>query len=139
MSWHDCHVHGIGVTQGEHGSGELGFDLDYILEWRPGKGGVSFLLVPATLRFHEVTGLRLALDWATPTASMGPLALSGIARVRRQVSEVRQRYTATIWRLEVSWPSGTIEFEAKGYTQIAWGREVVSTEQVLARGERQAA
>ncbi|MGH8351022.1 MAG: hypothetical protein ACRES5_31315, partial [Pseudomonas sp.] len=89
----------------------------------------------ATLQFHEVFGLRIALDWATPTAAIGPYSLSGIERT----TEVRERYTATLWRVPVNWPSGAIEFEAKGFTQIAWGREVASSNQVLSQSERVAA
>ena len=33
MSWHDNHVHGIGLRSGEYGMGVLTLDLDYILEW----------------------------------------------------------------------------------------------------------
>lgn len=132
MSWHDCHVHAMRVVEGEHGTGELELDLDYILEWRRADAGFSFLLVPATLRFHEVFGLRIALDWATPTAGLGPFSLNGIERS----TESRPRYTATLWRLAVNWPAGEVAFEAKGYTQQAWGREVVSQQQVLGAADR---
>jgi hypothetical protein len=132
MSWHDCHVHAMRVTEGPHGAGELALDLDCILEWRCEDQPVTFLLVPATLCFHDVVGLRVVLDWATPTAGLGPFALSGIERS----TQVRPRYTATLWRLAVSWPVGEISFEGKGYTQMAWGREVVSDRQVLSAGER---
>ena len=117
MSWHDCHVHGFRVAEGEHGAGELALDLDYILEWKPEQDKFSFLLVPATLRFHNVFGLRVTLDWATPTAGFGPFSLSGIERKM----EVREHYIATLWNLPVNWPSGAIEFEATGHTQVALG------------------
>ena len=135
MSWHDCHVHAFRMAEGQHGSGELEFDLDYILEWKSMKDKFSFLLVPATLRFHEAFGLRVALDWSTPSAALGPFSL---ASIERHV-EVRPRYEATVWRLAVNWPTGTIEFEAKGFTQTAWGREVGSANQVLRPSERTAA
>lgn len=31
FSWHDNHVHGISICEGEHGTGELILDLDYML------------------------------------------------------------------------------------------------------------
>ena len=135
MSWHDCHVHAFRVAEGEHGAGKLELDLDYILEWKPERDKFSFLMVPVTLCFHEVFGLRVALDWATPTAGLGPFSLSAIERR----TENRERYTATLWRLVVNWPAGAIEFEARGFTQEAWGREVVSQNQVLSPSERVAA
>ena len=135
MSWHDCHIHAFRIIESEHGNGELELDIDYILEWRPEEAGFSFLLVPATLRFHGVFGLRVTLDWATPTAGICPLSLSGVEKR----SEDRGRYAATLWRLPLNWPTGLIEFEAEGFTQTAWGREVVSQGQVLTPGERVAA
>jgi len=135
MSWHDCHVHAFRIAEGEHGTGELEFDMDYILEWKQEQEKFSFLLVPVTLRFHEAFGLRLVLDWATPTAGLGPFSLSSIDRK----TENRERYTATLWRLAVNWPAGALEFAARGFTQVAWGRELVSQSQVLSPSERVAA
>ena len=62
LSWHDCHVHGLRIAEGEHGTGELEFDIDHIAEWRCGNDGTSFVLVPCTLRFHKVCGLRITLE-----------------------------------------------------------------------------
>lgn len=135
MSWHDCHVHAMRVLDGEYGAGELELDLDYIVEWRRESERFSFVLVPAWLRFHEVSGLRIALDWATPTAGVGPFSL---ARVERTL-EVRPRYTASLWRLEINWPRGSIEFESSGFTQTAWGEAAVSDQQCLKSGERRSA
>ena len=123
-----CYPHSRGRTR--HREFEL--DLDYIVEWKRDKKKFSFLLVPATLRFHEVFGLRVALDWATPSAGLSPFSLSGIERR----TEDRQQYTATLWRVAVNWPAGEIEFEAKGFTQMTWGKEVVSSRQVLSPSER---
>jgi hypothetical protein len=33
LGWHDVHVHGFRVLDGEHGAGELWLDIDYILDW----------------------------------------------------------------------------------------------------------
>lgn len=132
MSWHDCHVHGMRFEQGEHGAGEIDLDLDYILEWRKDKDRFLFLLVPARLRFHGVFAPRVTLDWTSPTAGFGPFSISGVERR----SEQRERYIATLWRLPINWPSGCIEFESTGFTQLAWGREVLSPSQSLLASER---
>ena len=132
MSWHDCHVHSLRLTEGAHGTGELELDLDFILEWRESRGGFSFVIVPAFLNFREVFGLRLRLDWATPTIAFGPFALKGIERR----FEARERHTAVLWRLPANWPEGELEFEASGFTQRAWGQEVVSEHQVLKPAQR---
>ena len=135
MSWHDCHVHGFRVTEGEHGAGEIEFDLDYILEWRCKGEGYSFLVAPATLRFHQVTDLRIAIDWSAPIAALGPFSLAGIERR----SEPRPLHTAAVWVLQINWPEGNIQFESTGFTQCTWGREVLSMQQGLAPSERSAA
>ena len=135
MSWHDCHVHALRIIESEYGTGELELDLDYILEWRTGKERCSFLLVPSTLRFHKVFALRVTLDWATPTAGMGPFSLSAVERR----AEDRGSHMATLWHLPLNWPHGSLAFEAEGFTQVAWGREVASPNQVLLQGERVAA
>src|SRR5205807_5681820 len=31
MSWHDSHVHGVHIREGNHGCGDLELDIDYIL------------------------------------------------------------------------------------------------------------
>jgi hypothetical protein len=132
MSWHDCQVHSIHVVEGKDGSGELILDLDYILEWREKRDKYEFLLVPAKLRFHEVFGLRISIDWSTPSAAMGPFSVTGIERTQ----EERKNYKATVWRLPINWPAGEVLFEATGFTQESWGREVLSESQVLQAAQR---
>ena len=107
-------------------------DLDYILEWRREEEKYTFLLVPAKLSFQEVSGLHVNLDWAIPSAAMGPFSLAGVERT----VEERANYKATVWRLPVNWPSGLLTFEASGFTQESWGREVISSGQVLQPRDR---
>jgi hypothetical protein len=132
MSWHDCHVHALRLEEGEHGAGELELDLDYILEWRNDREKFQFLIVPARLRFHGVFAPKITLDWVGPTAGFGPFSISGIERR----TEDRANYIATVWHLPVNWPAGSIEFEATGFTQESWGKEVVSSQQSLLPRER---
>jgi hypothetical protein len=136
MSWHDNHVHGLRIVEGEHGSGKLVLDLDYILEWlRADEAGFSFKMVPATLTFLGVTDLRLALNYAASSAAMVPFSIHRIGRR----SEVRERYTAQCWTIEINWPTGEIAFEASGYEQKAWGKVKVSSQQHLLSHEREEA
>ena len=133
MSWHDNHVHAIRVEQGDWGAGRLVLDLDYILEWVKGDDGrMRFLIQPSLLTFHEVTSLRIALDYATPTAGLCPFALDAIERREEQ----RERHVATVWALRVSWPVGGIGFDAAGFEQRGTAAPVLSDEQVLAPAER---
>ena len=63
MSWHDNHVHAFRIREGEHGTGEVELDLDYILEWlSPTEGRVSFRVAPASLTGRGVYDLQIAID-----------------------------------------------------------------------------
>ena len=136
MTWHDNHVHGFHVIAGEHGAGQLVLDLDYILEWLPGRGsGFAFRIARAELRFREVTSLRMSLDYAAPSAAFGPFSLSEIARR----VEARPRYEATIWVLSLNWPVGEITFESAGFEQRLLTEPIVTDRQWLTENERVAA
>jgi hypothetical protein len=134
MSWHDNHVHGVRLVSGSHGCGELLLDIDYIVEWIRGSTGFQFRIVPATLRFREVTNLRVAIDYVGMSAAMGPFSIDGIYRTAEQ----RERYVARCWRIPVNFPGGEISFEASGFEQVAWGKAVVTPMQLLEPRQRQA-
>jgi hypothetical protein len=135
MSWHDNHVHGLRIVPGDYGAGELVLDIDYIAEWLRLDDAMKFRLVPATLRFTDVTNLRITLDYASPSAATGPFSIHTIERRAEQ----RERYVAQLWRIEVNWPVGEISFEASGYEQSARGEVVVTSQQWLSPAERNAA
>lgn len=132
MSWHDNHVHALRIVEGEHGAGELVLDLDYVLEWVCAADGCQFRIVPATLRFFGVTGLRIALDYARPSAALGPFAIHA---VERRI-EPRAGYVTQHWTMAVSWPEGEIAFEAAGFEQHGRGAPRLSRGQFLRPEER---
>lgn len=134
MSWHDNHVHGLRIVEAEHGTGTLILDLDYILDWIKGPDGVQFKILPAHLSFRRVSNLRFALDYATPTAAIGPFSIHLIERR----FEPRERYTACCWSVQLNWPNGEISFESDGFEQHGWGVPKISDRQVLSQHERTA-
>ena len=135
MSWHDNHVHGIEIRSGEHGTGELLLDLDYILEWLPPiEGTYRFLIAPATLHFREVTELQLSLDYLSPQAALTPFSIS---EVRRDEHVYSNGYTTFRWSIVVNWPEGKIAFIATGYNQTLRASPIITTEQCLTRDQRQ--
>ena len=131
MSWHDNHVHGIQVVEGEHG-GTLILDLDYIVEWIRVGDAYKFRIVPSTLSFFKVSGLQIQLDYHRPSAAIGPFSMDRIIRA----TEKREQYTATIWRIPFNWPDGHISFEAAGFSQQARGVPVLTDRQMLSTEER---
>jgi hypothetical protein len=133
MSWHDNHVHGLRIAEGNYGAGRLIIDLDYILEWvRSDDREIRFRIVPATLTFLDVTGLRVSLDYATPTAALGPFSIHAIERRVEQ----RERYEAQIWRILINWPVGEISFEASGFEQRGRGVPILTEHQGLTAEKR---
>ena len=132
MSWHDNHVHALRVVEEAHGAGRLLLDLDYIIEWLGHSDGMRFRIVPATLTFFDVTCLKVCIDYATPTAALGPFSIHAIERR----SEQRERHTALLWRILLNWPAGEIAFEASGFEQRGRGAPVVCERQYLSADVR---
>lgn len=133
LGWHDVHVHGLRVLDGEFGAGQLWLDLDYILDWicpADGSGNCRFRIAPAVLRFREVTSLRLELDYATPQSAMGPFSLAGIERESISYGE---GHTSFRWTIDVNWPTGRITFESPGFGQQLTGAAVETDSQFLER------
>jgi hypothetical protein len=133
LSWHDNHVHGLQISEGQYGSGELVLDLDFIVEWvRSDSGCVQFRIAPALLTFHEVTNLKIELDYRSARAAMSPFS---IAAIERRL-ESRERYTATVWTIPLNWPNGEISFEATGFSQVLRASPIVKDQQSLTETER---
>ncbi len=132
LSWHDNHVHGISLREGEGelGSGELILDLDFILEWKQYKSGFKFRIAPAWLTFHDVTSLAIDLDYAG--FEMGPFSLDGIKRGAAHY----EGFPHAPWSIAVNWPKGQISFDAIGFTQRLRGTPRDCDHQSLSHGDR---
>lgn len=142
MSWHDVHVHGFRIVEGEHGTAELQLDLDFLLEW-PGASSGDFRVAQAMLQFHEVFGLRFALDYVACSAGMTPFAIDRIVResLPGRADDADAPIDADLhgpwrWRIELAWPEGGLDFEASGFTQWLVGEVVEQPGQWLASDQR---
>lgn len=135
MSWHDVHVHGfrLDAFNSDEGTANLTFDIDYILKWEKAGNGFLFTVCRAELVFREVFGLKLNLDYATPTAGMCPFSISGI---EREPVEFPTGSKSFLWRLPVNWPSGSIEFQAPAFSQRLVGDPVAQSGQFLSSEQR---
>jgi len=138
LCWHDNPIHGLAIREGEHGSGELELDIDYILEWLCDKttGHCDFRIAPATLTFHEVTDLVLSLDYLAMTASLCP---PSIGEIQRAAYVYPNGYRASEWTIEINWPAGSIRFKGEGFTQVLRANPIVVDRQVLTQTERRSA
>ena len=87
LSWHDNIVYGLQFDVGDASQGDwrhdLIFDIDHIVEWVCGvDGGAQFRVAPATLTFHEVTDLRIAVDFGASDCRMAinEMSIDSVAR-----------------------------------------------------------
>jgi hypothetical protein len=130
MTWHDNTLYGlrfdIGDTQRNQWHSNLVLDLDHIVEWvRDADGDVRFRVVPATLVFHDVTDLRIDIDFADSACrtAINEPSIDGITRQPvsdRKICLDRAYYR---WRIAFNWPrGGEIAFGASGFTQT-WRAE----------------
>jgi hypothetical protein len=108
-------------------------DIDYIIEWLETESNLSFIVAQASLRFHEVFGLKFALDYATPTAGMSAFSLAGVERERLVYPT---GYTTYQWKLGINWPTGAIEFQSPGFTQSLTGKPYTQPSQSLEPSQR---
>jgi hypothetical protein len=137
LSWHDNHVYGLEIQEGEHGTGELILHLDHIVEWLPPvDGACSFRIAPAILSFREVSGLKLALDYFNVSAAMTPFSIGEIVR---EAITYATGYHSYRWSISINWPEGLITFEAPGFTQRLLAAPVISSDQFLPASLRNAA
>jgi hypothetical protein len=138
-SWHDDTVYAFAIRLGDIAAGdwrsELVFDIDHIVEWvcRPG-GGAAFLVVPATLTFHDVTDLAVALDYGDSShrVALGEPQVDRLARTAVEVPQVRLGRPYWRWTIAFNHPrGGAISFGASGFTQTARAEPVLADEQRL--------
>lgn len=135
-AWHDNHIHGFSIREGEYGAGSLVLDIDHITEWLPPKDGFfSFKLAPAYLVFHEISDLVIAIDYAGLPAAIQPLS---IGKIERQEVVHENGFTYLQWRIEINWPRGEIAFKGVGFSLELRAEPVESSSQVFSAEERAA-
>lgn len=144
LSWHDNTVYGVRLDIGDPDRGDwhanLVVDLDHIVEWLcDGAGRCRFRVAPATLRFHDATDLRIAIDCGD---SSGRIALHGLSidRIERdRITDQKICLDRPYWRWQVAfnWPQGgEISFGASGFTQTLRAAPVLLDDQRLSPADR---
>lgn len=131
LGFHDCRIWAIRWSPQDF---SIALDLDYIVEWvEPTQeaSNYAFWICPAELRFANVDGVDVALQW-----SGLPLECH-IAELHRR--ESRQTPNGTLqwlWELELSAPGGSISLWATGFHLKMLAKPVLSNVQCLKRTER---
>ena len=140
-SWHDNTMYAIRFDVGDASQGdwrsELVLDIDHIVEWVCGvDGGAQFRVAPATLTFHDVTDLRIAVDFGDTgyQVSLNELSIDGIERALVEDQKICLDRPYYRWRIVLNLPrGGEIAFGASGFTQELRADPVLLSEQRLGR------
>ena len=142
LSWHDNALYGLRLEVGDPARGDwrsaLVLDIDHIVEWLCGEDRlVRFLVAPATLAFHDVTDLRIAIDCGDSGGQIAlqPLSIDRIARepIRDQRICLDRPYWR--WRIALNWPrAGAITYGASGCAQTLRAEPVLLDQQQLPAG-----
>jgi hypothetical protein len=146
FDWHDNLVYAIRLHAADPDRGdwrsELELDIDHIVEWICGHDdSVRFRVAPASLVFHDVTDLKIAVDFGDSGngININELSIHDIAREQlpaeqQKVCLDRPYYR---WRIELNLPKGgEIAFGASGFTQTLRAEPVLTDEQRLAAAAR---
>ncbi len=144
LPWHDNIVYGVRFDVGDNFRGDwhrdFVLDIDHIVEWICGvDGGARFRVAPATLTFHHVTDLRIAIDWGNSGGQMSlhELSIHAITREQVQDQKICLDRPHFRWRIAFNWPDGgQITFCASGFSQVLRAAPVELDEQRLAPADR---
>jgi hypothetical protein len=138
LSWHDDTVYGLRFAVGDIARGdwrsELVLDLDHIVEWLCGNDrSARFRVAPATLVFHDVTDLRIGLDWGSGhRTALGEPQIDAITRAAFEDQKISLGQPYYRWRIGLNWPrGGELTFGASGFTQTLRAAPVLLDQQRL--------
>jgi hypothetical protein len=82
-----------------------------------------------------MSDLRVALDYAGPTAGICPFSINVIERTPIATAKGVSRFR---WGIKVNWPRGELSFHASGFTQRLRAAPIESSNQYLSLSEREA-
>jgi hypothetical protein len=145
-SWHDNALYGVRLDVGDCARGDwhadLVLDLDHIVEWLCGEGRqIRFRVAPATLTFHDVTDLRIAIDCGDSGGriALHALSIDAISRERIEDQKICLDRPYYRWRIALNWPrGGALTFGASGFTQVLRAAPVLLEQQQLSPADRKA-
>ena len=143
-AWHDNLIYGLRLEAAEPDAGlwhsRLVLDIDHIVEWICGaEGGASFHVAPATLVFHDVTDLRIDIDFGDSGHEMTLNELS-IDEITRETAPKESTFGAqdySRWCIALNLPQGgSIRFGASCYELALRAEPVLRDQPRLSASER---
>lgn len=144
MSWHDNSVYGISWKMEFQSNyiSDLILDIDYICEWvcTPDKS-CRFKVSPADLIYHDITDLKINIDWGDSgfqNCIEGGLDIMDITRERIQNQKVHLDKPYYRWVIKLQFPAqdSFISFGATGFTQKLRKEPILIESQSLTLDQR---
>lgn len=141
ISWHDNAVYGFYIDRDEEWKSDLVFDIDFITDWLCGTDKTcQFMIAPATLRFHDVSDLKINIDFGDTNfrTILNELSIDGIERERVLEDQLQLDRPYFRWSMHARLPcgEGKIVFGASGFTQILRQEPILCDNQKLPAGKR---
>jgi hypothetical protein len=113
-------------------------DIDHIVAWPCGAdANARFRDALATLRFHDVTDLQIAINCGDSggQVALHPLSIDAITRERIREQKICLDRPYWRWRIASNWPrGGALTFGASGFTQALRAAPVLLERQQLPPG-----
>ncbi len=139
LSWHDNMLYGwrFDVGDPEIGTWHSDFvlDIDHIVEWVCGtEGSVMFRVAPATLVFHDVTDVKIGIDWGDSghRTALHPVSIDRITRAPIEIQQICLDRPYYRWQIVLNWPrGGELSFGASDFTQTLRAAPVLQEQQQL--------
>ena len=143
-SWHDNLIYGFHLRSADPERGvwrsDLLLDIDHIVEWVcSADNRCQFRVAPATLAFHDVTNLKISIDFEGGgyRQNTNELSIAHIQRMPISAAEVTHWRPYFEWSIVLNLPEGgEITFGASGYDQILRAEPKLVGEQRLVADDR---
>jgi hypothetical protein len=144
LRWHDNTIYAFHLDAADPDRGvwrsDLVLDIDHIVEWICGiDGRAKFRVAPATLVFHDVTDLRITIDFGTNAfrRTLNELSIGAITREPVRAQGAAGPFPYFLWRIDLNLPQGgEIAFGASGFTQTLRAEPQMLDEQRLPASAR---
>ncbi len=142
--WHDDTIYALHFDAPDPDRGvwrsDLVLDIDHIVEWICGADGrCRFRVAPATLVFHEVADLRIAVDFGTSAfrGMLNELSIDAIVRMPDPSGPQGAGPPRFLWRIGLTVPpGGEIGFGATGFSEVLRAAPELRDEQRLPASTR---
>lgn len=138
--FHDNLIHGI-VFYSEPGelSSDIALDIDYIYEWvKTDSNEINFVISKALLKFHEVTDLKLSIDWGETNNSFFSGHASGLYITNITKTKIHSPIANDyfLWCIYTNSHDSCINFGASSFSLEITGSQRTVNRQFLLRNER---